>query len=41
LKQNALGRVGTFREVAELAAMLVSDQNGYMTGATVVIDGGI
>jgi NAD(P)-dependent dehydrogenase (short-subunit alcohol dehydrogenase family) len=41
LKHNSLGRVGTFREVAELAAFLVSDQNGYMTGATVLVDGGM
>ncbi len=41
LKHNSLGRVGTFREVAELSAFLVSDRNGYMTGATVVIDGGV
>jgi NAD(P)-dependent dehydrogenase (short-subunit alcohol dehydrogenase family) len=41
LKHNSLGRVGTFREVAELSAFLVSSQNGYMTGATVVIDGGV
>ncbi|WP_434048374.1 MULTISPECIES: SDR family NAD(P)-dependent oxidoreductase [Sorangium] len=41
LKHCALGRVGTFREVAELAAFLVSDRNGYMTGATVVVDGGV
>jgi NAD(P)-dependent dehydrogenase (short-subunit alcohol dehydrogenase family) len=41
LKHCALGRVGRFEEVAELAAFLVSDRNGYMTGATIVMDGGI
>ena len=41
LKHNSLGRVGTFREVAELAAFLVSSKNGYMTGETIVIDGGV
>ncbi len=41
LKHCSLGRVGTFREVAELSAFLVSDRNGYMTGATVVVDGGV
>lgn len=41
LKHNALGRVGTFREVAELCCFLVSDQNSYMNGQTVQIDGGI
>jgi len=41
LKHNALGRVGTFREVAELAAFLISDENSYMNGETVLIDGGV
>jgi len=41
LKHCSMGRVGTFREVAELSAFLVSSKNGYMTGATVVIDGGV
>jgi len=41
LQHNALGRVGTFDEVARLAVFLVSDRNSYMTGATVVIDGGV
>jgi NAD(P)-dependent dehydrogenase (short-subunit alcohol dehydrogenase family) len=41
LHHCALGRVGRFGEVAELAAFLVSDRNGYMTGETVVIDGGV
>ena len=41
LKHCALGRIGTFDEVARLAAFLVSDANGYMSGETVVIDGGI
>jgi NAD(P)-dependent dehydrogenase (short-subunit alcohol dehydrogenase family) len=41
LKHCALGRVGTLDEVARLAAFLVSDANGYMSGETVVIDGGV
>jgi NAD(P)-dependent dehydrogenase (short-subunit alcohol dehydrogenase family) len=41
LKHCALGRVGTFAEVAALAAFLVSDANGYMTGETVICDGGV
>jgi len=41
LKHCALGRVGSFDEVARFAAFLVSDQNGYMTGETVVMDGGL
>lgn len=41
LKHCALGRVGTLDEVARFAAFLVSDLNSYMTGETVVADGGV
>jgi NAD(P)-dependent dehydrogenase (short-subunit alcohol dehydrogenase family) len=41
LKHCALGRVGTFDEVARLAAFLVSAGNGYMSGDTVIADGGV
>ena len=41
LKHCALGRVGTFDEVAQFAAFLVSDLNTYMSGATIVMDGGV
>jgi 3-oxoacyl-[acyl-carrier protein] reductase len=41
LKHCALGRVGCFEEVARFASFLVSDANAYMTGETVVIDGGV
>jgi len=41
LKQCALGRLGRADEVAEAAAFLVSDDNGFMTGAKVVLDGGL
>lgn len=41
LRHCALGRVGTFAEVARTAAFLVSDANGYMNGETVVISGGL
>jgi 3-oxoacyl-[acyl-carrier protein] reductase len=41
LKHCSLGRVGCFEEVARFAAFLVSDANTYMTGETVVIDGGV
>ncbi len=37
---SALGRVGTCAEVAEMAAMLVTRRNSYMTGATILLDGG-
>ena len=36
-----LGRVGRQEELAELAAFLVSDAAGYITGEQVVIDGGL
>ena len=41
LKHCALGRVGTFDEIARLAAFLVSGLNGYMSGETVIADGGV
>ena len=41
LRHCSLGRLGTLEEVAEFAAFLVSDANSYMSGATIVMDGGI
>lgn len=41
LRNCALRRVGTFDEVAEVAAFMVSDRNTYMNGATVVLDGAV
>ena len=41
LRNCALGRVGTFAEVAEVVAFLASDRNSYMNGATVVLDGAV
>lgn len=41
LHHCALGRLGAFDEIAELALFMVSDQNAYMTGATLVVDGGL
>lgn len=35
-----LGRVGTPRDIAQLAVFMVSDMNPYMSGNTVVVDGG-
>lgn len=41
LKHCALGRVGTFDEVARFAVFLVSDQNSYMNAETIIMDGGV
>lgn len=41
LSHCALGRVGTFAEVAEMAAFMVSSRNSYMNGATLAMDGGL
>lgn len=41
VKHVALHRVGTLDEAARLAAFLASDRNSYMTGHTVVLDGGL
>ena len=35
-----MGRFGNPQELAEFAAMLVSDRNTYMTGEVVILDGG-
>jgi NAD(P)-dependent dehydrogenase (short-subunit alcohol dehydrogenase family) len=41
LKHCALGRVGTFAEVAELCTLLCSERSAYVTGEVVVMDGGV
>lgn len=40
LKRTCIGRLGTPDEVADLVLFLASDKAGYITGTTVVIDGG-
>ena len=40
-RRTALGRLGTPVEVANLVLFLLSDLAGYITGETVVIDGGM
>ncbi|MFO1090360.1 MAG: SDR family oxidoreductase [Hyphomicrobiales bacterium] len=39
-KRNPLGRVGEHRELADLAAFLLSDGSGYINGDCITIDGG-
>ena len=41
LRNIPLGRMGTAQEVAGLVAYLASDEAGYITGSTYVIDGGL
>lgn len=41
LERCPLGRLGTAEEVADAAAFLVSDGSSFMTGAKVVLDGGL
>ena len=40
LKNTALGRVGTLAEIAKLACFMISDRANYMTGNTLLADGG-
>ena len=35
-----LGRLGTPRDVAEVSAFLASEAAGYITGTTIIVDGG-
>ena len=41
LSQSSLGRLGTAKEVADLATFLVSDDNSFMAAAKIVADGGL
>jgi len=41
LQHCSLGRLGAFEEVAELAAFMASSPNSFMTGETIVVDGGV
>lgn len=37
---HPIGRIGTPQEIAELAAFLLSDAAGFITGAAIAVDGG-
>lgn len=39
--QTSVGRLGTAREVASAVAYLASDDAAYVTGQTIVVDGGL
>ena len=41
LKHNALDRIGTFEEVAEVCVLLASSRSSYISGETLVMDGGV
>ncbi|MBA7543911.1 3-oxoacyl-[acyl-carrier-protein] reductase FabG [subsurface metagenome] len=35
-----LGRMGTYEDVANVVAFLASDLSGFITGETILVDGG-
>jgi 2-keto-3-deoxy-L-fuconate dehydrogenase len=41
IARQPMGRLGTAAEVAEIAVLLASDEATFMTGANIVIDGGM
>lgn len=41
LKHCALNRLGTLQEASEFVSFLISNQNTYMNGETVIMDGGL
>jgi glucose 1-dehydrogenase len=41
LRNIPLGRLGTPEDVAHLVAFLASDEAAYVTGATLLVDGGL
>jgi 3-oxoacyl-[acyl-carrier protein] reductase len=41
LKSSSLGRIGKPEEVAKVVLFLASEHSDYITGQTIVVDGGI
>jgi 3-oxoacyl-[acyl-carrier protein] reductase len=41
LKSSSLGRIGKPEEVAQVVLFLASEYSDYITGQTIVVDGGI
>ncbi len=41
IKSSSLGRLGTPKEVAEVVLFLASEHSNYITGQTIIVDGGI
>ena len=41
LREVPLGRFGTAEEVANIVSMLAGDETSYLTGQTIVLDGGL
>lgn len=41
LAEIPLGRTGTPDDIAPLIVFLMSDESGYLTGAEIVVDGGL
>jgi NAD(P)-dependent dehydrogenase (short-subunit alcohol dehydrogenase family) len=41
LERQPLQHLGQPREIADIAVMLASDESSYMTGQTIVVDGGL